>query len=184
MAVFSPFILRPFVSSASFTRPANTTAYAAGGLVANSTTAGSVVPLTFPNFFQNYLQPTQLVRARLYKSGTVLTNASFRLHLFESLPVPTVGDGGVFQSAGALATTGGLTYLTSLSFTLNFAGTDGASGQATPVTGNLVHSYSRATSNSAAAKSLYGLLEATAAYTPVSAEVFTATLELLRPCPN
>jgi hypothetical protein len=31
------------LASASFTRPADTTAYASGDLVANSTTAGSVV---------------------------------------------------------------------------------------------------------------------------------------------
>jgi hypothetical protein len=33
--------------SASFTRPNNTTAYASGQLVANSTTAGSVAPMAF-----------------------------------------------------------------------------------------------------------------------------------------
>ena len=33
---------------ASFTRPANTTAYTSGYLIANSTTAGSVVPLSLP----------------------------------------------------------------------------------------------------------------------------------------
>jgi hypothetical protein len=35
------------VVSASFTRPADTNAYAAGDLVANSVTAGSVIPMTF-----------------------------------------------------------------------------------------------------------------------------------------
>lgn len=37
----------PMTSSASFTRPANTAAYADGDLVANSATAASVEPLTF-----------------------------------------------------------------------------------------------------------------------------------------
>ena len=36
-----------FNQSQSFTRPGDTTPYASGDLVANSTTAGSVVPLTF-----------------------------------------------------------------------------------------------------------------------------------------
>jgi hypothetical protein len=37
------------VSPVSFTRPADATAYASGDIVANSVTAGSVVPLNFPN---------------------------------------------------------------------------------------------------------------------------------------
>jgi hypothetical protein len=36
------------IVSARFTRPSDTTAYASGDLVANSTTAGSVVPMSFP----------------------------------------------------------------------------------------------------------------------------------------
>ena len=35
------------IVTATLTRPADTTAYASGDLVANSTTAGSVTPLTF-----------------------------------------------------------------------------------------------------------------------------------------
>ena len=56
------------VASASFTRPANTTAYSAGGLVANSVTAGSVVPMSFT--VQRAAGLTfNLQRARLQKTG-------------------------------------------------------------------------------------------------------------------
>src|SRR3569833_86506 len=84
--------------SASFTRPADTTAYASGDLVANSTTAGSVTPLTFTlgnTFPQGQLR---LTRARIYKSGTTATNANFRLHLYEASPVPANGDNGAWST--------------------------------------------------------------------------------------
>lgn len=40
-------VLRPFRATATLTRPADTAAYAIGDLIANSTTAASVLPLSF-----------------------------------------------------------------------------------------------------------------------------------------
>jgi hypothetical protein len=40
-------IVKPFRQEATFTRPADTSAYAIGDLIANSTTAASVVPMEF-----------------------------------------------------------------------------------------------------------------------------------------
>jgi len=54
----------PMTSSASFTRPANTTAYADGDLVANSATAASVVPLTFTS--SRVVGHGTIARVRLY----------------------------------------------------------------------------------------------------------------------
>ena len=70
--------------SASFTRPNDTTAYASGDLVANSTTAGSVVPLQIDlgNVAAVGHGITRITRARLTKSGTSPTNANFRIHLY------------------------------------------------------------------------------------------------------
>jgi hypothetical protein len=53
--------------SATFTRPSDTTAYASGDLVANSTTAGSVTPLTLTLANPAQVQ-TNVVRCRLSKS--------------------------------------------------------------------------------------------------------------------
>ncbi len=82
--------------SATFTRPANVTPYAVGNLVANSVTPGSVVPMAFTlgnAFGQGQLR---LTRARLYKSGTDITNASFRIHVYEAPPVASNGDGAAW----------------------------------------------------------------------------------------
>src|SRR6266436_572772 len=82
------------IGTATFTRPANTTAYASGQLVANSTTAGSVVPMALS------IAPTggsgRITRVRLFFNSTTVTNASFRVHFYKFSPVVVNGDGGVW----------------------------------------------------------------------------------------
>ena len=108
--------------SASFTRPANTTAYAAGALVANSTTAASVVPMSFA--LGNSFGPGQfrMMRYRLFKSGTGVTNATFRLHLYEAPPTVSNGDGGTW-----LSTLSGH-WLGNMDISTMYAFSDGAAG--------------------------------------------------------
>lgn len=156
---------------ASFTRPADTTAYAAGDLVANSTTAGSVVPLSFANAIRTAGDCVRIERVRVKKTSTTLTNASFRVHLYEASPTPTVGDNGVFNTSGALASNNVLNYAGSFAVTMAWSGSDGAIGVGVPMTGP------GATASPTSGTTLYALLEVTAAYTPASAETFTVTLE-------
>jgi len=156
---------------ASFTRPANTTAYAAGDLVANSTTAGSVIPLSFSNAVRTAGDCVRIERVRIEKSGTSLTNASFRLHLFEASPTPTVGDNGVYNNAGALATDNVLNHAGTFPVTMLWSGSDGAMGIGVPTTG------SGATVSPTSGTTVYGLLEVTAAYTPASEEIFHVVIE-------
>jgi hypothetical protein len=152
--------------SANFTRPADTTAYADGDAVANSTTAGSVVALTFSPYLANRTAMTGCVRrARIHKSGTTVTSASFRLHLFTASPGVANGDNGAFVPS---VMTG---WLGSIAVTVDEAGTAGSIGVGVPVTGAEINFAISGTS-------IYGLLEAKAAYTPGNAEVFTVTLEM------
>lgn len=152
--------------TATFTRPDNTTAYASGDLVANSVTEGSVVPLAFTP--SHKIDSMFVRRARVVKSGVSVTNASFRLHLFKSIPTTiTNGDNGAFSVSNAAG------YLGALDVTLGNVFTDGAHGSALPMSGNEI---SLAQGNG----TIYGLLEARAAYTPLSGEVFTVTLEAHR----
>jgi hypothetical protein len=160
---------------ASFTRPADTTTYASGDLVANNTTAGSVVPLTFTAVTRSAGDSVRIERARINTSNALLTNASFRLHLFETTPVPTVGDNGVFNTAGVLATSGIDGYLGNFSITLSNSGTTGSSGRGVPDVGSAI------IATPATGTSIFGLLEVTAAYVPVSAATFTVSLEAFRP---
>lgn len=160
--------------TASFTRPADTTAYAAGDLCANSTTAGSVTPLTFSNAVRASADGVRIERARIRKSSTSLTNATFRLHLFESSPTLSVGDNAAFNSSGVLGVNNALAYLGSIAVTMQNSGSDGAIGLGVPLVGNGIVAQPSATT-------IYGLLEVTGAYTPTSGETIAVDLECFRP---
>lgn len=157
------FTLNP---SANFTRPGDTTAYASGDLVANSTTAGSVTPLSF-SIARVAAGSVCIRKARLKKSGTSTTNASFRLHLYTSSP------GTITNGDNAAWSTSHSGYVGSFDFAAAdaLAFTDAAAINGTPVKGSEI------SVKLASGQTLYGLLEARAAYTPGNAEVFTVELE-------
>jgi hypothetical protein len=153
--------------SASFVRPANTTAYVIGQLVANSVTAGSVSPLQFILGNTFGVGSFRLTRARLVKTGTSATNANFRLHLYQAFPVPVNGDGAAWSTSSSANWLGNIDITSMLAFSDGCAGT-GAAAAGSEMFVKL-----------AAGATVYGLIEAKAAYTPVSGETFTVTLEEL-----
>lgn len=149
-------------ASSTITRPADTTAYTSGDLLANSTTAGSVTPLTFAVPW-NHGRFGVVRGFTIKKSGTTITNATFTLHLYRSSPVVVNGDNA------ALST----------DFANKIGSIDGAimvgysdAGYQSTFGGNFYVD----TANTS--RYIYGLLEAKAAYTPVSGEIFTVTLVL------
>lgn len=154
------------VVSESFTRPADTTAYASGDLVANSTTAGSVVPVPLVAARDNGAS-AMIRRVRLKKSGTSVTNASFRVHFYLSSPTPTNGDNGAW-----LTTESG--YLGACDVTIDKAFSDAAEGIGVPNEGIEINFVPPT------GKTIYALVESRAAYTPASAEVFTITAEVMQ----
>lgn len=152
-------------SSATFSRPADTTAYAAGDIVANAAAAGAVVPMTFNIGRGSYGLGGMVRRARLRKTGTNIANATFRLHLYASAPVPSNGDNGAWLTSGAAS------YVGSIDITCDKAFTDGAAGNGVPTVGGEIN-YT--------ADIYYGVLEARGAYAPANGETFTVTLETLQ----
>ena len=152
--------------TASFTRPADTTTYSSGDLVANSTTAGSVTPLSF-SLFRAPQGQTILMRVRIAKTGTSTTNATFRVHLYQASPTVANGDNGAWSSDKAGD------YLGNIDVGSMFAFTDGAAGFGSAAAGAEMRV------RLAAGATIYGLIEARGAYTPANAEVFTVTLETL-----
>ena len=153
--------------SAGFTRPNNTTAYASGQLVANSVTAGSVVPLQFSVGGNSMPGEFRLTRIRLFKSGTSSTNAAFRLHLYSAAPTAANGDGAAWSTNQAAAYLGSIDVAAMKAFTDGCAdvGDDPAGGE------HLIRL--------PAGTAFYALLEARAAYTPSANEQFTVTLEMV-----
>lgn len=157
------------VKTSTFTRPADTTAYAIGDLVANSTSAGSVTPMSFVAASVN-AGSGMARKARIRKSGTSVSNASFRLHLWSVAPtVSTAGDNGLMSNV-----TGISNYAGAFDITCDRAFADGSVGGGGAHSGAEVNYVCASGDNK-----LYGLLEATGAYTPTSGEVFNIDLELL-----
>lgn len=141
----------------SVTRPADTTAYASGDLVANSTTAGSVVPLSFANFARAGAH-SKIRRVRIDASKADVTNAQFRVHFYSTSPTVANGDNGAWSSTQS-------GYLGYIAVTVDQLFSNGASGFATgEINGKVT--------------TLYALIEARAAYTPASAETLTVTVEV------
>lgn len=152
------------VTSNTITRPNDTTAYASGDLVANSTTAGSVTPFSFN---LGFCRGVKLWRVSISKSSASVTNAAYRVHLFNDSPTVANGDNGAisatrssyigFVDVAAPATAFSDAYLGNGIFVNNsvaaplFMYTD-------------LDGY------------VYGLLEARAAYTPTAQETYAISL--------
>jgi hypothetical protein len=156
--------------AASFTRPNDTTAYASGDLIANSVTAGSVVPMAFPLSFSSGTGQTRITRARFFKSGTTATLSTFRLHLYEASPTCANGDNGAWSTNKAA------NYLGSIdSAPLLYPFTDGCAQSGAAAAGSeMILRLSPGNGTT-----IYGLLEARAAYVPAAQEVFTITIECM-----
>jgi hypothetical protein len=155
------------ITSNTTTRPADTTAYAVGDLIANSTTAGSVTPFSFANATRVVAGSGEIQAVRLYKSGTSLTNANFRVHFYLATVTPSNGDNGVWLTPIA-------NYIGSFDVTCDKAFTDGAEGAGLPTVG-MVRRFQLPSGTT-----LYALLEARGAYTPTSGETFNIKAEISR----
>lgn len=153
------------VTGGTLTRPANTTAYAFAQLVANSVTAGSVVPQSLALARSND-QAGVILSANLFKSSTVLTSAQFRIHFYNVLPTFTNGDGAAWLTPKA-------GYLGSIDVTCDRAFSDASVGIGGPTSGwNIPFTPVTGT------QTVYYVLEARAAYTPISGETFIPVVQV------
>lgn len=152
---------------ASFNRPSGTTQYADGDLVADNGTAGSVTPLKFS---MNGIGRSGIIRrARLYKSATSATAASFALHLFDKAPTVANGDNGAFSIATNIDS-----WLGKIAIDMSSGSEAGASAGLSQVSAAVAIPVSK----NVAGGIIYGLIEANGTYTPASQETFTAHLEI------
>lgn len=159
-----------FNLSQIITRPADVTAYASGDLVANSTVAGSVTPFLFAGVRATGYKGL-VRRVFMVKSQNSLALADFRLHLFRDAP-PTVSNG----DNGALAVATNMDKwigAIDLPFTTSPPPILTATGNRLFATPAVALPFSTAQS-----ASLWGLLEARAAYVPASAETIQLGLDI------
>lgn len=156
--------------SANFTRPSDTTQYASGDLVANSTTAATVAALSWtvgsPDSRKGFVR-----RLKMWSSDSDTTSASFRVHFYSANPcatAPTSGDNGAYA-----VTQENSIYLGAVDVTLDRTiNNSDAFGLGVPNSGAEIN-YDLGTGTT-----LYALIEARATYTPASAEVLTVVPEI------
>ena len=152
--------------SDTLTRPNDATQYGDTDLVANSTSAGSVVPLKFKIGTGGF----SIKRITLSKSDSDVTSAEFTLHFYDTdtAPVSSVGDNAAWTKV-ASAIDG---YMGEVDVIAMTAGSDDDSVQTYPGdTGYAVefHGYS---SNG----TIYAWVVNDSTYTPLAVEVFTLEL--------
>ena len=159
------------VTAPTFTRPADTTAYAAGDLVANSVTNTAVTNRIFT--FSRFRGPLRIRKWMLEKTDNDITAAAFLLHLFTSAPTYTsAGDNSALATVGVTLTD---TYLGTLTIAAMYGSSTFAHGQGVPVVGDYVLWEPGWGQGDTAA--LYGVMVANGAYTPASAGTFSNTIE-------
>lgn len=178
-AVSSPVVQvvvgRSAVVGNTVTRPADTATYAVGDLIANSTTAGSVVPLAIPVSRSN--DATVVLRGiRVKVNDTAWKNSTIRVHLFKDQPTVAVGDNGVLNASETYAFSES-NYLGSVDVSLLKQTNDGyAKGSARLTDGTLAEVIDPSTGTI----NIYGLLETRTAVTPGSGKVFSLVVEVIR----
>jgi hypothetical protein len=149
-------------ASSTFTRPNNTTQYVIGYAVADNTTAGSCHPLIFTLPTANF----KLQRVGMVKSGPTNTNARFRLHLYSQAPTLANGDGAAWSTTQSA-------YLGDIDVDMTArAFTDNAQGFGLFATSD-VPAYLALNPSTL---TVYAVVEALSAYTPLANEIFTTTL--------
>ncbi len=169
------------VAGGTFTRPANTTAYAANSLYANSTTAGSVLPVSAAICRVNGGHGA-ILAASLSISNPLASGISFRLHIFKgttSSPFVTtsVGDGGTWTGNVTLV---GAIERGTIDINLTDKGSDGAKGWGSRNIGSTANAGGMIPYDcNTGVQNIYVLIETLGAYTPTSGETAALALEVV-----
>ncbi|HEV2530942.1 hypothetical protein [Phenylobacterium sp.] len=154
------------IAGASFTTPASVVAYASGNLIANSATAGSVVPLSFTVCRVN--AGTGMVRrARIKTPDTGFAGVTVTLKLYRDSPTNTNGDHGAWLTTES-------NYLGSMPVTFDQHFSDAEKGIGAPAIGSEINF-----DCAGGSQIIYGEVVAGGAITPQGAKLMSVTLETL-----
>lgn len=153
------------------TRPANTTAYAAGDVINESASAGTNITFSGAGKLRGSERPADggvITSAMIVDSASEATQLDAELWLFSVAPTAD-NDNAAFTPTDAEM----LNLIGVIPFGNSFVGT--ASGNVALTSGYIHIPYVCANNDIA----IYGVLVARNAYTPISGEVFTIILDVL-----
>jgi hypothetical protein len=163
------FARMPIVS-ATFTRPANATVYAALDAVSDNASAGSVTPLAFQIADINDAPVTLyrfLCRTTDTGPGTGAPAPAFKLYLYNQAPTAGAGDNAAWSPTSMAG------YIGSFTSGAFEAFSDGSVGIFVPEKGTMIQ-----TKPVSGGKNIYGLLQTVTGFTPSgSSTVWTFTAE-------
>lgn len=165
-------IARPFIRTAAFTRPSDTTQYTAGDAVSDNTTTATLATFVLPNMGAMAGMGGVIRSVTLHKTDQDQTGADFDIYFFTTQPAGTT-----FEDNAAIAITDAV-FQTCVGFVALTASSDGRS----VVTGdlycktNLDLPYECGADTTTVVAPLYFVVVARGTYTPASAEVFTLTV--------
>ena len=157
------------VTSARFTRPADTTAYAANDVVSNSDATTEL--LVFRNCVREPGGSGQLVSGIMFASTDAATNPNFDLLLFDTSAVTVAAD----NAASTVTDTEVLNLVASITFDGTNAANVSTAGANLIIGATAIGQGFKCAPGSV---DLYGLVVARAAYTPASAENFNFKLAI------
>lgn len=161
----------------TLTLPVGASAYAANDLVGATTLVSATNVIEITDAVLAAGEALRIEGVGLSKTTNSLTNPNFRLLFFDALPTLGVGDNGALGALTALAVDNMAYFRGHMDITMDKAGNDAADG----ASGFGVWSTGAArTIAPRTGTSIWIVIQATAAYTPGSAEAFEVTVEGVR----
>lgn len=157
------------IVGSTLTRPNDTTAYAVGDIVAQSTTAGSCSGVAIAAARANDLTG-MLRRCRVKVNDTAWAAAQLYVHLFKDTPTFAAGDNGAFT-----ANLSESNYIGAFDVTFSRTFSDFVKGIGVPLSGSEINF-----APSSGTQNVYFVLETRTAVTPAASKVFSVVLEALQ----
>jgi hypothetical protein len=157
--------------SANFTRPNDSTAYAAGDQVANSTSSPTV--MTFSGVARANAGSGVIIAATLLDSAAQTTKGQFDLFLFDTTMTPANDNAAAAPTDTVMGTCIGV-----IQFNAPIVGdpTSGATGNCIFQANNLSIPFT----TGASSQDIFGMIVVRNAYTPVAQEIFTVRLTVIQ----
>jgi hypothetical protein len=151
----------------TLTRPNNTNAYALGDVIASSTTAGDVVPVTLAGLANTKAGTGYITKARLWVDGAAFATP-LRLHLFVDTP-PQIADNAPFELDFAISDN----HIGIIDFPVAFTGATGSDAVLFELNDLRLAIRSK---NIDGGNPIYGVITARGAFTPTANQRFKVQL--------